>query len=112
MISDKVVQAEWEQVKDVPSLYMHYDGDRRLYQKWHGRFKRKGLLKNRKTSWRKPRDLEKRRLYARQYYKGWRQRNPERVKRYQLDHWKRKIAAFKLQENVAQIPKTFSLSET
>lgn len=81
------VKAEWEAVKDVPSLFKHY-GTQREYQKWRERFVRAGYLtKNARTQKTKTDKL----AYNRVYYAKWRPLHKDRVMQYSYDHWKRKL---------------------
>ena len=80
---------EWERVKNEPSLCRHYE-TRREYQKWRNRFISAGFIT--KNVGEKKSTVNKAE-YNRVYYKGWRQRNREKVKQYSRDYWLRKLTA-------------------
>jgi hypothetical protein len=82
------IEAEWQAVKDVPSLFKHY-GTQREYQKWRERFVRAGYLTKHQRRLR--RTKEEKLAYNRAYYTKWRPLHKDLVLQYTHDHWKRKL---------------------
>jgi hypothetical protein len=81
------IRAEWEAVKDVPSLFKHY-GSQKEYQRWRDRFVRAGYLsKGQKLRRSKAEQL----ACNRSYYEKWRAAHRDKVKKYTYDHWMRKL---------------------
>ena len=88
---EQVVRAEWEKVKDEPSLFRFY-GNQKDYQRWRTRFIKAGLIQKTSRTWtRKADPIEHRRAYAREYYTKWRKENKDRQKQYAYNHWKNRF---------------------
>ena len=84
------IKAEWEAVKNTPSLFKHY-GNQKEYQKWRERFVRAGYLHK------KPRRAKQDRLvYNRAYYAKWRVTHKDRIIQYTHDHWQKKLGCVQI----------------
>jgi hypothetical protein len=85
MVSEEAIADEWAKVQYVPSLRKHYGAD---YPKWHQRFVRNGyLVPSPRTSAEKRQ--QKRRDYARKYYKQWRATIKDKVRETQLRYYRK-----------------------
>ena len=80
MYSRDEVEAEWEKVKDVHSLFSHYK-EKQDYFRFRRLFLKFGFLSG------KP----KQRTEAKEYYKKWRASNKEKLKHYQKRYWMKKL---------------------
>ena len=88
---ERLVSAEWEEVKNVPSLYQHY-GSAKEYAKWRHRLLKAGYLHKSDRTWKRhPNPKEHRLAYQREYYKQWRGRNGSKAKEHVYNYWKRRF---------------------
>ena len=102
-----VIETEWALVRNVPSLYAHYETPQ-LYGKWRHRFIRAGFIQKTNRTWKRPVDAAiHRKEYNKTYYKAWRASHKDKVRQYVFDYWKRKLS--EVRSNPENIGK-FSIS--
>jgi hypothetical protein len=85
-----MIATEWASVRDVPSLYAHYE-TANLYGKWRQRFISRGYIEKTARTWTRPVDPDHRKEYNRSYYRNWRLSHKAKVKEYVCNYWRRKI---------------------
>jgi len=93
MISKPDIIDMWESFQaSNTSLYKFFECDRKVYSRWRQRFIKAGLMKRSCTRKRRKKDPDKpfnQAVYAREYQRKFRLMYPERVKRYNLNYWRR-----------------------